>query len=341
MIQYLNLFIIIIFVFVGCQSTPTREPSSQLNNFDAKKVSLLKWAAQNRILIQVNEKSFQHVTRSSIDSSCGTLGEPAWSELALLTLQTLQQESKKSKIPVHVIDIRPGAQTAVDSTQDLDGLTYLTVEYVEKSVSSTITDIHQIPCENRTPTYLGQTRVDLTFQLPKVADIQAQVRKIKPSKLPDRWQFETEFIESLAEKLTVFRLTPEVSFEKSFEGESLMVHFMNTMSKEIKAGIPKMLSYWLAEINQRSHSGSYLNLFSLHSDRNMSFGIGTFDSSQGVAYPFMSYRIEAGRFLLTDLNQLDRCLNDLSMRYKRSLASIGSDISTSPQSFLAPGFSCR
>jgi hypothetical protein len=341
MINYLGLFILTVFVLVGCQSSPNREPSSQINNFDSKKVELLKWAAHNRILVQISDKSFQHVTQSSIDNSCGTLGEPAWAEMVMLTLQTLQQESKKSKLAVHVIDIRPGAEVAVDSTQDLDGLTYLTLEYVEKSVSSTITDIHQIPCENRAPTYLGQTRVDLTFQIPKAADIQAQLKKMKPVKTPDRWQFKTDFLESLAEKMTIFRLTPDVSFEKAFDGESLIVHFMNTMNKEIKSGIPKTLTYWLSEINQRSHSGSYLNLFSLHSDRNMSYGIGTYDSSQGVAYPFMSYKIEAGRFLLTDLNQLDRCLSDLTMRYRRSLASIGSDISTSSQSFLAPGFSCR
>lgn len=328
-------------ILLSCQSTPDRLPANQNFTYDMQKVSLLKWAAHNRILVQIHDKSFQHVTRSTVDASCGTLGEPAWSELITLALQTLQQESKKSALAVHVIDIRPGLEPVVDSSQDLDGLTYLNLEYAEKSESRTITDIHQIPCENRTPTMIGQIRTDLSFQLPKASQIQAHLKKMKPSKTPERWQFKTQFLEALAERLTIFKLTPDVSFEKSFDGQSLIVHFMAKMNEEIKTGWPQTLSYWLNEINQRSHSGSYLNLFSLHSDKGMSYGIGTFDGSQGVAYPFLSYKIDAGRFLLTDLKQLDRCLNDLTMRYRRSLASIGSDISTAPQSFLAPGFSCR
>lgn len=335
------LFLFLFLVLASCQSTSNREPSSQVTNFDAKKVALLKWAAKNRVLFQVDEKSFQHVTSSVVDTTCGTLGEPAWTELVMMTIETLRQESKSSKVPVHVVEIRQGLETNVQTSQDLDGLTYLILDYAQKSESSTITDIHQIPCDNRSAALIGQNRTDLSFQLPKPAQIQTAVRKIKPTTPPQRWKFKTQFIETLAERMTLFRLTPDVSFEKSFEGEPLLVYFMNKMAEDTKLGLPQTLGYWLNEINQRSHSGSYLNLFSLHSDRNMSYGIGTYEGSKGLAYPFMSYKIEAGQFLLTDLNQLERCLSDLTSRYRRSLASIGSDISTAPQTFLAPGYSCR
>lgn len=323
----------------ACQSTVDRQPNQVTHSFDQKKIASLKWAAKNRILFQIDDKSFQDVAGSKMDNTCETMSQPAWSELIISSIETLQKKSE-FKNAIHIVEIKPGSTPLATINQDLDGLTYLTLEYAKSTKPFVVEDPSQVPCENKSPNWIGQTRTDTTFKFPNVQDISNAVGKVKKTATPERWNFKTQFLDYLATNMTVFRLTSDVSFEKSFEGEPLLVYFLNKQADQIQAGT-KTLNYWLAEINNRSHSGSFLNLFSLQADRNLSHGIATLDNSQGVAMPFMSYKIEAGQFLLTDMTQLEKCLGDLTNRYRRSLASIGSDLSTAPESFLYPGFSCR
>jgi hypothetical protein len=338
MLRLLPLYLIL--SLSACQTKVNRQPNQVSNSFDDKKISLLKWAAKNRILFQIDEKSFHDVASSKMDASCETMAQPAWSELVTSSIETLQKKSE-FKNSIHIVEIKPGAAPLATINQDLDGLTYLTLEYAKSIKPVVIYDPREIPCDNKSTNWLGQTRTDTTFRYPNVQDITNAIGKIKKTGTPERWNFRTQFLDYLASNMTVFRLTSDVSFEKSFEGEPLLVHFLNKQADQIQSSGSKTLNYWLAEINHRSHSGSYLNLFSLQSDKNLSYGIATLDNSQGVAMPFMSYKIEAGQFLLTNMTQLEKCLGDLTNRYRRSLASIGSDLSTAPQSFLYPGFSCR
>lgn len=338
MLRLLSLFLILL--LSACQTKVNRQPNQSVNSYDTKKVSLLRWAAKNRILFQVDSKSFQDVVSSKLDASCEVISQPAWSEMIISSIETLQKKSEFKNL-IHIVEIKPGTTPLATINQDLDGLTYLTLEYTKLAKPFVIKETSDIPCENKSTNWIGQTRTDTTFQYPSTQEIISAIGKIKKTAAPGRWNFKTKFLEYLASNMTVFRLTSDVSFEKSFEGEPLLVHFLNKQADQIQSTGSKTLSYWLAEINSRSHSGSYLNLFSLQADRNLSHGITTLDNSQGVAMPFMSYKIEAGQFLLSDMIQLEKCLGDLTNRYRRSLASIGSDLSTAPQSFLYPGFSCR
>ena len=338
----LNILICILMSLLlsACQSHHPRTPSSETSSFDPKKVALLKWAAKNKVLFQIDENSFQHISSSSIDSTCTKLSTPAWSETILSSLENLRKLSN-SKVNVHILDIKMGSEPAASVTQDLDGLTYLTLQYAEKTKSEKIHSLKDIPCDKKDAQFIGQNRIDKFYVMPNASQIRTALASVKDGKTPERWSFNPEFLSLLAENMTLFRLTPDVSFEKSFDGKSLLSHFLNQQAQKISTSKTEALHYWLSEINQRSHSGSYLNLFTLKSDKNLTTGITTHQNSSGVAYPFMSYKIEDGQFLISDLSKLERCLNELKMRYRRSLASIGSDLSTHSDNFLYPGYTCQ
>ena len=327
-------------IFIGCQSSIPRQPSSLNSTFDPNKVQLLKWAAQNKILFQIDDASFEHISFSKVDESCEKINTPAWSETILTTLQSLYKISK-SNVKVHILDVKMGPEPLVSISQDLDGLTYLNLQYAENNESLKISNYQEIPCDKKDTAYIGKFKTERTYQTPSLQQIRTALAANQNFKTPERWKFKTDFLTLLAENMTLFRLTSDVSFEKSFDGQSLLTHFLNKQAAQASQNKTEALNYWLNEINQRSHSGSYLNLFTLKSDKNLTTGIATHQDSYGVAYPFMSYKIEDGQFLLSDLSKLESCLNELKMRYRRSLASIGSDLSTQSDKFLYPGYSCQ
>lgn len=332
--------IIISTVFVACQSHQLRNPSSESSSFDPHKVALLKWAASHKILFQIDEQSFQHMTSSTIDSSCEKHSAPAWSETVFSTLEALRKISH-SKVNIHILDVKIGSQSTATISQDLDGLTYLNLQYAEKLNSNPISSVDEIPCDKKDPSFIGKVRTDKTFEYPSPKQIRTALNQIKQFKNPDRWNFKSDFLTLLADNMTLFRLTPDVSFEKSFDGNSLLTHFLNQQAQKISTSKTEALHYWLGEINRRSHSGFYLNLFTLKSDKLLTTGITTHQNSFGVAYPFMSYKIEDGQFLISDLSKLERCLDELKLRYRRSLATVGSDLSTQSDNFLYPGYTCQ
>lgn len=338
-ISFLIHTLILLFL-AACQSPLNRTPTSESSNFDSKKIALLNWAANHKILFQIDEQSFQHLSTSVIDDTCEKLTTPAWSEAVFNSLESLKKISG-SKVKIHILDIGIGSEPAASVTQDLDGLTYLKVQYAEKLNSKVIESNQDIPCEKQDPSLIGKVRKDKNFVQPNHIKIRDALNQIKQSKTPERWNFKSDFLKLLAENMTLFRLTPDVSFEKSFDGHSLLSHFLNQQAKQISKNKTESLNYWLSEINRKSHSGFYLNLFTLKSDKNLTTGITAHQNSHGVAYPFMSYKIENGQFLISDLSKLEKCLDELKLRYRRSLASIGSDISTQSDSFLYPGYTCQ
>lgn len=325
---------------MACQSRQLRNPSSESSSFDPQKVALLKWAANHKILFQIDDQSFQHISTSSVDNTCEKPTAPAWSETVFSSLEALKKISR-SKINIHILDVKIGSEPTATISQDLDGLTYLNLKYTEKINSKPITSIDEIPCDKKDQSFVGRIRTDKVYEYPTPKQIREALNQVKQFKNPDRWNFKSDFLSLLAENMTLFRLTPDVSFEKSFEGQSLLTHFLNQQAEKISTSKTEALHYWLGEINRRSHSGFYLNLFTLKSDKLLTTGITTHQNSFGVAYPFMSYKIEDGQFLISDLSKLERCLDELKLRYRRSLATVGSDLSTQSESFLYPGYTCQ
>lgn len=328
-------------VLFGCQSaTNSRQPNSAKFEFDSTKVQLLNWAAQNRILFQLPETTFSDVSVIQVQESCKTLKEPAWSQTVFSTLESLKKNvALQNKI--HVIEIKRGETPKAEITKDLDGITYLILSYSMSEKKSIITNISQTPCESKTGQYLGEEVTQISFELPTNLMV-TKVLKVLPARTnPDRWNFNNEFLKYLASKMTLLKFSAELGFEKAADGQFFLVQFLNDQAAAIRKNHFTAFDYWLSEITQRSHTGSYLKIMALVQDKQLSYGMSTAQNTRGLAFPYLSYKSQEGKYTYTSMNQLNHCLEELSSRYKRGLASIRSDFSTQADSFLYPGHICH
>lgn len=334
-------FLTTLLALIGCQSPKAnRGPNNVQFEFDSSKVQLLKWAAQNRIMFQFPDAAFEDVASIQVQESCKKLMDPAWSEAVFVTLGTIKKNSALQN-KIHVIEVKRAETPKVEISKDLDGVTYLVLNYSVSEKKSTITDISQIPCENKTTLYLGEQLTERSFNLPTNANITKVVKDLPARANPDRWNYNTEFLKHLASKMTVLRFSSELGFERSADGQFFLVQFLNDQAQAISKNQFTAFDYWLGEITQRSHVGSYLKIMALVQDKQLNYGMGSTQVNHGLAYPFLSYKSQDGKYTYTTLNQLNNCLEELSMKYKRGLASIRSDYSTQAESFLHPGHVCH
>lgn len=327
-------------ILISCQSSPLRAPNYVRADFDSEKVELLKWAAKNRILFQMPESVFADVKASTLSSSCKKVEEPAWSEVVYKSLRTLKQNPALHD-KIHVVEIKQALEPSVSTSQDLDGLTYLILAYAKAETKTIIHNMDQVPCSERIASYIDQERIDVKFKYPKEKEIIAAVKNLTKRESPDRWKFKTQFLTHLADNQTIFNLNPELTFERSAEGTSFLASFLNEQSEFIITQKLNTFDYWLSELSLRSHTAAYLKIFSLTKSKELTYGMGFQENSFGLSYPYLTYKVQDGRYSYPSLTQLDKCLNDLSSRYKRSMASINSDLSTNSESFLSPGYTCR
>ena len=166
----------------------------------------------------------------------------------------------------------------------------------------------------------------------------------------ERFAVQPDFLVWLANRLTIFRLTPDVAFEKTLDGSSLLPAVTSQMALELASGEDQSaLEYWLVEINKRSKIGATLNFFGIHKDANLSRGIavdsiGVFARKLGglsdPTYPYITYRANNAGFTIGSLNDLNQCLMDFSGKYRSAISNIG-NFDTDPDSFLYPGYSCQ
>jgi hypothetical protein len=340
-IQKFFLALFILSAIVGCQSSSgSREPSSAYE-FDPVKVKLLEWAAQNRILFQVSDQTLSDVASSQIQDSCKDLKDPVWSQIVFSTLETIKKNSALQN-KIHVIEVKRADVPAVETSKDLDGITYFTLKYSLNEKKSVVTSPDQIPCENKTNSYVGEELTETSFNTPTVAMISKTLKDMPNRVTPDRWKFNVDFLKHLAVKMTVLKFTPELGFERAADGQSFFVQFLNDQAAALKNNKDYVaFDYWLSEITQRSHTGSYLKVVALVQDKQLNYGMGVTQNTKTLAYPFMSYKSLDGHYTYTSLGKLNQCLEELSSRYKRGLASIRSDYSTQADTFLYPGYVCH
>lgn len=334
------LLISISVLFISCQNSPLRAPNFVKTDFDSNKVTLLKWAARNRILFQMPDSVFTDVKSSSVGSSCKKIGEPAWSEVVYKSLSTLKQNPALHD-KIHIVEIKQAQEPSVSTSQDLDGLTYLIIAYARHEKKTPLAKLEQAPCTDKSETLMNQEKVDIQFSYPESQEIVAKVKSLTKRETPDRWKFNTQFLVHLADYLTIFKLNPELTFERSAEGTSFLASFLNEQSNLIAKQNFGTLNFWLNELSVRSHAAGYLKIFNLTKAKELTYGMGFQQDSFGLSFPYLTYKVQDGRYSYPTLTQLDKCLHDLSARYKRSLASISSDISLNSESFLAPGYTCH
>ena len=339
-----NLYVLFILIFIstlGCQSNLiSRQPNNVQYEFDSSKVQLLTWAAQNRIMFQFPDSTFSDVSVSQVQETCKTLKEQAWSEAVFTTLENIKKNVALQN-KVHVIEVRRGENPNVETSKDLDGVTYLVLSYSVSEKKTKITDVAQIPCDNKSTLLLGEELTETHFVLPATTAIAKVIKELPARTTPDRWKFNTDFLKFLASKMTLLRFSADLGFERSADGQFFLSQFLDEQAAADKKNHYTAYDYRLTEITQHSHTGSYLKIMALVQDKQLGYGMGTTQNTRGLAYPILSYKSQDGKYTYTSLNQLNQCLEELSSKYKRGLASIRSDYSTQADSFLYPGHICH
>ncbi len=326
---------------LACQSTTgSRQPNSIQFEYDSAKVKLLTWAAQSRIMFQFPEATFGDVALVQVKETCKTLKEPVWSQAVFSTLESMKKNvALQNKI--HVIEVKRAEKPQVEISKDLDGVTYLILGYTASETKSVIRDVSQVPCDSDSALLVGEEKTTKDFNLPAKNIITKALSELPTATTPDRWKFNNDFLVFLAKKMTVLKFTSELGFERSANGQFFLVQFLEEQAQLIGKNQFHSLNFWLSEIAQRSHAGSYLKIVALISDKQLNYGMAASQQSQGLAYPFLSYKSQEGKYAYTSLNKLNSCLDDLSNKYKRGLASIRSDLSTQADTFLYPGHVCH
>ncbi len=326
---------------LACQSTTgSRQPNNVQFEYDSAKVQLLTWAAQNRIMFQFPEATFGDVALVHTKETCKTLKEPVWSEAVFSTLENIKKNAALQN-KIHVIEVKRTEKPQVEISKDLDGVTYLILGYSASETKSVIRDISQVPCETDSAVLVGEEKTAVDFNLPSKIQISKAISELPARITPDRWKFKTDFPLFLVKNMTVLKFTSELGFERSADGQFFFVQFLEDQAQLMGKNQFHSFNFWLSEIAQRSHAGSYLKIVALISDKQLTYGMAASQQSQGLAYPFLSYKSQEGKYSYTSLKQLNSCLDDLSNKYKRGLASIRSDLSTQADTFLYPGHICH
>lgn len=335
------LIILSLSTLLACQSTTgSRQPNNVQFEYDTSKVKLLTWAAQNRIMFQFPESTFGDVALVQVKETCKTLKEPVWSQAVFSTLESMKKNvALQNKI--HVIEVKRTEKPQVEISKDLDGVTYLILGYTASETKSVIRDISQVPCDTDSALLVGEEKTTKDFNLPAKNLISKVISELPTATTPDRWKFNNDFLIFLAKKMTVLKFTSELGFERSADGHFFFVQFLEEQAQLIGKNQFHSFNFWLSEIAQRSHAGSYLKIVALVSDKQLFYGMAASQQFQGLAFPFLSYKSQDGKYTYTSLNQLNNCLEDLSNKYKRGLASIRSDLSTQADTFLYPGHICH
>lgn len=337
-------------LLVSCAGKTLRLPSSQpAVHYDAAKVALLKEAAENSVFLQISSEALRDVPQRQIGERCRKIGEPEWHDRYFDILRVLSTERAFDR--VHVIEIKRGDVADVEVSKDLDGLTYLNVLYAKTESRQVAEQLSDIPCADQGLDFLGRDVVSTRYDWPRRERIAAVLRELPERPRVERLSADPRFGVFLAEQMTVFRLTPEISFEKNPSGQSLIVSSFKSLGDQLAE--PKQLAhvrYWMREITLRSKLGQSLKFFGLKKDSALGHGIqvdapGEFARKMDGLFPsptylYLSYRTRNNDFNLTGMSDLDACLEKLTDIHRSPVSSMTA-YDQDPASFLYPGHHCQ
>lgn len=334
-------------LLVACTHSPPRMPANIKAEFNAEKTRLLRLAADHGVLFQIPESVIRDLPSKSAGDRCRKTENGQWAQQVYSILETFQQFPTYAQ-KIHVIEFKRGDRAHAEISRDLDGATHLVVSYSKVESRQRIHSLSDIPCSGASMELVGRDMVVTEFEWPDTSMI-TKVLASLPNR-PDvaRFRIDPTFLRWLADRMTIFRLTPELAFEKTHLGEPLLPVYFAQMSREIQSPHPA-IEFWLHEISQRSRLGQDILFFGLKKDLQGSLGIQV-DSAGKFArkmngfvdpsYPYLSYRVENDNgFNITHLDTLNQCLGELMRTYRSPLASMGS-FETDADSFLFPGHHC-
>lgn len=336
----------------ACQHSMIREPQAVVASYDTERVEILKSAVESGLYLVVPDAVMRDIPARQVGDKCRRTEESPWMEKAYSVLGLFHRQPELYT-KVHFVEFRRGDRPGVDISNDLDGARYLVINYAKVQKRRTVNTLAEIPCADGEMDLIGKEMMVTEFEWPNSMQI-VSVLEAQPTRaLVPRLAFDRKFLVWLAERLTVFRFSQELVFEKNAKGDPLLVEGLHQMSKELESNPQQLraLEFWLKEINDRSRQGGFIKFFALKRDLKLSTGLqvdsaGNFKHSrkmQGYAdptYPFLSYRTDNGAFVFTGLPQLESCLQRLQRTYLGSSRS-PTRYDTDADAFMHPGYFCQ
>lgn len=339
----LTLFIAFAFLFSCSLSLKkNRDPQAFLKNYDPIKIALLKSAADNRLLFQIPDQTFKDFNTLEVGDKCRKQIEPFWPKAVYFLLEVLNQ-NPQLYAKIHSVEIKRGDRPNLEINKDLDGGTTMVLLYSKTESHKTIQSLMDIPCSSQSLDLIGKDLVEVSFSIPDAKEIIEKL-SLLPNKLAiERFNFNTTFLHFLASRQSLLRFTPELAFEKTSEGQPLIVELFNDLSTSIKPDSNfESLDYWLRDISLNSKHSDKLKLFSIRRDSDLSYGLETGTESEiqrkinGTTSPtmaYLSYKIETDKFLHVSLDKLESCLS--------KIPRTNHFLSRDSYSYLHPGFHCK
>lgn len=333
----------------ACTGAPKREPQAVTAEYNPERVRLLKLAADDGLLFQVSESVIRDLPVRSVGDRCRRADEGEWISKIYSTLEIMDRDrSQLGK--VHFVEFRRGDRAGAEISKDLDGATALVLSYAKVERRETIETLAQIPCGDGDMSLVGREMTVTSFEWPAESTVAGVLGEAGPRPAVERFDIDRRFPQWLAERMAIFRLTPEIAFEKTPTGQPLLVTAMRRLSEEVTTERAQpALDYWLKEITKRSHLGAGIKFFGLNRDLQLSTGLQV-DSAGKFArkmngysdptYPFVSYKVENGSYVTGSLRELGSCLSDFMGTYRSPLSSMAT-YDMDPDSFLFPGHSCQ
>lgn len=347
---FVQILIYVTTCFVlGCVSSSSRLPASFKPKYNTKIVNSLTAAATNGVLFQINDSVFRDVPAKAFER-CRKAEDPTWIQSFMGLLEILDKNPQYYN-KFHIVDFKRGDRASADISKDIDGLIYLNITYAKRETREKITAANQLPCTDGVVDAVGKDIVVTNIDWPNAEEISLVLKQATNKAKIERFQFNTEFLVFLAERQTILKISPEVAFERTFQGEYFLNTWLEKMAQEVRSKDFSVdyVNYWLKEISTRSKQANQIQFFGLHSESGLSYGVqvdtvGKFtrklNSYQEPTYLFMSYRQQNGEYIYSDLKDLNNCLKDLTGIYRNSM-TMGTTHEMDENSFLAPGYSCK
>lgn len=333
--------------FIGCISTPLRLPqtvSQVYKNSDIQQGLLL--AAQNNILININENAIREVEKTVIDSKCRNIEDPFWAEKLSLYLNEFKKRPEFLN-RFHILEIKRGDVSQVQIQKDLDGAVTLSIEFVKIESRGKVGYQTNLPCKGSIAEYIGRDLIKTDFDFPAPEQIAVVLQKLPDRSDVSRFKFSNSFLSYLAERGVIFKFNHEFSFEKTNDGKYVMAEILNNLAVETKDPFHKYINYWFKEISDKSTQAHLIQMFAVIPDKEPKSGIRVdSDGEQArrvlgqsdLTYIYTSYWTEENSVNVVSLKDLDQCLQTFTT--DMSGVKLRKPAATEKESFLRPGYSC-
>lgn len=349
---YFNLFVFTLFAG-SCSTVGLRLPAAiSKKSYNPERVAKLKKAADNGVLFVINDHVFRDVEKIEVDLKCRKTEEPDWSDRLFDYLEVFSSKPNLYR-KFHVIELRKNDKPGFAIQKDLDGLSYLSIQYRKFEVTEKVSSSSELPCDGLLSEYIDKTLTRVVIEWPKPSDLTNFLISENDRPVVERFNFDTRFINFLAERGAILKFSQELGFDKTADGKYVLLESLARLSDEVvqleKSKSIEHINHWMNEISQKSIQGTGVQLFQITRDNELSHGIKV-DSEGEFArrmlgqydptYLFLSYKTESGAIILPSLKQVNKCLAELTDTMGLGFSN-RRPASEDRASFLRPGFQCR